>query len=244
MSKAIGTLFGKPSKSASSSESASGYAALPDFAQQDWETLLGNASNLANNNTDIFENAPTTSLQNQGYESIGQQYTPESDEQFQAGVNQYMNPYTQDVIDTTNKNLQQQADQELSTLGGDASQLGAFGGTRQGVAQGVIEQNLNNTIATTDAALNSTGFNTAAQNAINQYQNTFTNQQGQALNEVNTGTQQQQINTQNQQAPATAQSWLQQLLSGLNSSTGQSNSVATGSSPGIIATIGNAINPK
>ena len=50
----------------------------------------------------------------------------------------YMNPYTQSVIDKTMPIYQQQLGQQQSALGGTATQAGAFGGSRFGVAQGVL----------------------------------------------------------------------------------------------------------
>jgi len=236
MSKAFGAIFGTKAKGSSAGQSASGYAALPEFAQTAWENLINQAQDTSGN-LDTFKNAPTTALQTQGYGTLSDKYTPMTDEQFKTGVNQFMNPYTQDVINATNKTLQQQAGEEFSKLAGDATQAGAFGGDRQGVAQSLIARDLNNTIAGNTAALNSSGFNTAASNAINQYQNTFNNQQGQAVNEVNAGNQQQLLDTQNQQAPASALSWLQQILSGLNSSTGTNTAQTVGASPGILGTL-------
>jgi hypothetical protein len=49
----------------------------------------------------------------------------------------YMNPYTQNVINTTLPLMQQQAAQQQANLGANATQASAFGGSRQGVAQGV-----------------------------------------------------------------------------------------------------------
>lgn len=244
MGKGIfGTLFGSPSQSKSqqSSESASGYAALPQFAKDAWENLINNASTTSGD-TSLFTNAPTTALQTQGRNTLSTNYAPMTDDEFNTAINRYMNPYTQDVINSTNNTLQQQANDEFSKLGGDATQAGAFGGSRQGVAQSLIARDLNNTIAGNTAALNSAGFTNAVTNANNDWQNTFANQQGQALNQINAGTQEQQVDTQNQQAPATALSWLQQILAGLNSSTSssQGTSTSTGSSPGIIGTLTNA----
>lgn len=240
MSKVFGTIFGTPSKSTSSNESASGYAALPEFAKDSWEKLFGNAENVANNPTN-FQNAPTTALQTQGYNTISDKFTPQSVDDFRASIAKYMDPYRQDVIDSTNKTLQQQAGDEFSRLAGDATQAGAFGGSRQGVAQSLIARDLNNTIAGSTAALNSSGFNTAANNAINEYQNTFNNQQAQGINLINAGTQQQAVNTQNQQAPATALSFLQQIMAGLNSSTSSGESKAVGGTPGLIGNAAQAI---
>lgn len=247
MSKVFGTIFGTGSKerSGSSNSSASGYAALPEFAQNAWQDLVGNAQGLSGDSS-VFQNAPTTALQTQGQNTLSQAYTPQTNEQFQAGIQKFMDPYTQDVINSTNNTLQQNAGDEFSKLAGDATQQGAFGGSRQGVAQSLIARDLNNTIAGNTAALNSAGFNTAVNNNNNEYQNTFTNQQNQGINQINAGTQQQAINTQNQQAPATALSWLQQILSGLNSSTsqGQSSSASNGATPGLIGNLATALSDR
>lgn len=240
MSKAFSTIFGAASKSRSGAQnsSASGYAALPEFAQQAWENLIGKAGNTSEN-LGTFQNAPTTALQTQGQTTLGQQYTPQTSEEFNTGINTFMNPYTQDVVNSTNKTLQNQGAEEESRLAGDSTQSGAFGGTRQGVAQSLINRDLNNTIAASTANLNSQGYDNAVNNTINQYQNTFANQQGQALNQINAGTQEQALNTQNQQAPATAQSWLAQILQGLNSSTSQgtSSAASNGASGGLLGSI-------
>jgi hypothetical protein len=51
----------------------------------------------------------------------------------------YMNPYTQQVIDSSNRLLQQQLGQQQSQIGDQAAQANAFGGSRQGVQQGVAQ---------------------------------------------------------------------------------------------------------
>lgn len=56
-----------------------------------------------------------------------------------AGTNlaPYMNPYTQSVIDPSMQLLEQQRKQSLNQIGDQAVQSKAFGGSRQGVAEGV-----------------------------------------------------------------------------------------------------------
>ena len=57
-----------------------------------------------------------------------------------AGPNiaQFMNPYTSEVINRTGMDMARQAQMAQNTLGAEATQAGAFGGSRQGVAQGTM----------------------------------------------------------------------------------------------------------
>lgn len=55
------------------------------------------------------------------------------------GAQQMMSPYTQSVIDPANQLMQQQLAQNLGTIGANANQAGAFGGSRQGVMEGVAQ---------------------------------------------------------------------------------------------------------
>jgi hypothetical protein len=56
-----------------------------------------------------------------------------------AGAQQLMSPYTQSVIDPANQLMQQQLRQNLNTIGAGANQAGAFGGSRQGVQEGIAQ---------------------------------------------------------------------------------------------------------
>lgn len=68
-----------------------------------------------------------------------------------ADIQQYQNPYTQQVINSTMANIQQQQSGQQSQLAGNAASSGAFGGDRQAVAQALLanQQDLanNQTIA-------------------------------------------------------------------------------------------------
>ena len=50
-----------------------------------------------------------------------------------------MSPYTQSVIDPANQLMQQQLRQNLNTIGAGANSAGAFGGSRQGVQEGIAQ---------------------------------------------------------------------------------------------------------
>jgi hypothetical protein len=56
-----------------------------------------------------------------------------------AGAQQLMSPYTQSVVDPANQLMQQQLAQNLHTIGAGANQAGAFGGSRQGVQEGIAQ---------------------------------------------------------------------------------------------------------
>lgn len=56
-----------------------------------------------------------------------------------AGAQQLMSPYTQSVIDPANQLMQQQLAQNLHSIGAGANQAGAFGGSRQGVQEGIAQ---------------------------------------------------------------------------------------------------------
>lgn len=52
-------------------------------------------------------------------------------------LNAYMNPYTQNVVNSGMQAIDMQRRQALNQVGQNAGQVGAFGGSRQGVAEGV-----------------------------------------------------------------------------------------------------------
>jgi len=56
-----------------------------------------------------------------------------------AGAQQLMSPYTQSVVDPANQLMQQQLRSNLNTIGANANQAGAFGGSRQGVQEGIAQ---------------------------------------------------------------------------------------------------------
>lgn len=57
---------------------------------------------------------------------------------FQPSAQQYMSPYTSEVIDRTQQDIMRQQQMAQNQLGAQATQAGAFGGSRHGVAEGVM----------------------------------------------------------------------------------------------------------
>lgn len=141
-------------------------------------------------------------------------------------ASQYMNPYLQASLQPQLDALTYQSQQDQQKLLGNLTSQGAFGGSRQAVAQGVGEGNL----LAQQAGLIGSGYNTAYNNAQNQ----FNTEQGQDQNLANTlasiGGQQQALNQAGVTAdyneflnqrnyPEQQVQFLQSLLSGLPIST-------------------------
>ena len=74
---------------------------------------------------------------------------------------QFMNPFTEDVIQKQYEDIAQQGAQAQANLGAQAVGQGAFGGSRQGIAQGEIAANVLDKQARTGAQLRSAGFQQA-----------------------------------------------------------------------------------
>ena len=88
----------------------------------------------------------------------GASFTPTSYQEF-------MDPYTEDVIATTQADIARQGAMQQNQLGASAVGSGAFGGSRQGIAQGEIARNVMDQQARTGAQLRSQGFAQAQQAA-------------------------------------------------------------------------------
>lgn len=90
-----------------------------------------------------------------------------------AGTNlaPYMNPYTQQVIDTQAQDVLRNAQLGLNQLGTQASRAGAFGGSRHGVAMGEIGRGVAQMLGQQSAQLRQQGFTGAQQMAQADIQN-------------------------------------------------------------------------
>ena len=106
---------------------------------------------------------------------------------------QFMDPYTEDVIATTQADIARQGAMQQNQLAAGAVGAGAFGGSRQAVAQGEIARNVMDQQARTGAQLRSQGFQQAqnlAQQAAQQQlrQAQLTGQLGQTVAGLGTQT--------------------------------------------------------
>jgi hypothetical protein len=77
------------------------------------------------------------------------------------GISTYMNPYTQSVIDTSMADLERQRQMQMNQLGAQASAAGAFGGSRQGVAESLTNEAFARQGGQLASGLRQQGFNTA-----------------------------------------------------------------------------------
>ena len=96
------------------------------------------------------------------------------------GIGTYMNPYTQQVIDTSMNDLERQRQMQMNQLGAQASAAGAFGGSRQGVAESLTNEAFARQGGELAAGLRQQGFQTALgasqQDVANQMQAALANQ--------------------------------------------------------------------
>ena len=76
-------------------------------------------------------------------------------------IAQFMNPYTSEVIGRTGMDMARQAQMAQNTLGAEATRAGAFGGSRQGVAQGTMLGDYGRAFGDIAAQQRQQGFNTA-----------------------------------------------------------------------------------
>jgi hypothetical protein len=95
-------------------------------------------------------------------------------------IGQFMNPYTQDVINRTGADMMRQSAMQQNTLGAQATQAGAFGGSRHGVAEGTMLGDYGRAFGDIAAQQRQQGFNTALNAAQNQ-QNIQSNLAGQGF---------------------------------------------------------------
>ncbi len=93
-----------------------------------------------------------------------------TDQDFNAGVNRYMNPYQQQVVQNTIGELNRQGGIQASNIAGRV-QPGqrSFGTTAQGVEQSQLSRNLLDLIAQNTGKLNYQGYTDAANQSVNQF---------------------------------------------------------------------------
>ena len=80
---------------------------------------------------------------------------------------QMMNPYQQQVIDATLRDVGTAAQMGLNQIGAQAQSAGAYGGSRQGIAEAEALKGFNQQALDQTARLRQQGFNTSMANAFN-----------------------------------------------------------------------------
>tara|TARA_A100000171_G_scaffold27694_1_gene25780 strand:- start:2037 stop:2915 length:879 start_codon:yes stop_codon:yes gene_type:complete len=81
------------------------------------------------------------------------------------GSQAYMNPFVDQVIDQNLADIQRQGDIERQRIGGSAIKSGAFGGSRQAIAEQELQRNLSDTFARQSAGLRAQAFESAQDRA-------------------------------------------------------------------------------
>lgn len=82
------------------------------------------------------------------------------------GISNYLNPYTQDVINASAADIERQRQIAGMTDAAKASAAGAFGGSRHGVADALTNEAYGRNLNSTIAGLRNQGFETALQAAM------------------------------------------------------------------------------
>jgi len=127
-------------------------------------------------------------------------------------IQAFANPYQDQVINRTQQDIERQRQMATNTLGAQASQAGAFGGSRHGVAEGMTNEGFARQAADTFAQQRAQGFNTAL-GAAQQQQGIGLNAAQQYANIGNLGfSQANTINQQQQQQGLAMQALNQQLI--------------------------------
>ena len=81
-------------------------------------------------------------------------------------VGAFNNPYQQEVIDNTQADIERQRQMAINSLGAQAQGAGAYGGSRQGVAEGVTNAEYGRMAANALGGLRMQGYNNAMANAM------------------------------------------------------------------------------
>lgn len=177
----------KPAGNSGSTQQVTTQTNTPEWIQNAAQWLWGQANNVAENLPKLQVAGITTTgqqqiqqlanqsgaaqpafgtAQNATQGELGfqpQQVTPG----FLSGTNlqPYLNPYTQSVIDTTMPLIEQQRQAGLNQAADLAAKTGAFGGSRQGVAEGVTNAQSGLYAGQLGAQLNQANFAQAQQAA-------------------------------------------------------------------------------
>lgn len=120
-------------------------------------------------------------------------------------VNQFMNPFDQNVVDTTLRDVGQASQMAMNNLDAQAQKAGAFGGSRHGIAMAELGKNYQQQALDKVGALRQQGFNNAMNNAFRSAQGL----QGIGSQAFNMG---QAINQQQIQQGAMQQQMMQNLI--------------------------------
>lgn len=137
-----------------------------------------------------------------------------------------LNPYQQDVVDTTNATLRRNYNATAANMGAKAAAAGAFGGSRQAIQSAQLDRSFGEQVATNTAKLMADGYDKATATAM---ANAQMRQQVELANQGAKNTAGQfnaAANNSTSQFNAGAQNTASQFTAGAMNTAGQVNSAA------------------
>lgn len=202
----MGLSGSKTKTSSTSTGTATTTPQAPSWIQQPAANYFGQIGTLLNENPQGISN-PASALQNQAFASASNlggfnqaladamggtrglmNYTPQNvsaGQLSQTDLNPYMNPYTQNVIDAGVGDLERARQGIISNTQGRATQAGAYGGSRHGVADSETNTGYLRDVGSLVANLRNQNFN----QAVGQAQFDIGNRLGADQFNVNSGLQ-------------------------------------------------------
>ena len=166
--------MGLSNKKTTTKETATTERTNPSWVTDALSGFTGQVSGLLDNNPDDYV-APANPLQSQagaaaaglgGWQGLAKDAAAPTSQvgssSLLQGLDSYMSPYREDVVDATLADFDANAGQTRAAQAAAGARNSAFGGSRFGVAEAQTEEGLGRARATADATLRDSMFNTGA----------------------------------------------------------------------------------
>lgn len=212
MSKAFGNFFGGGKPRQVTQPTA--FGTLPGFAQGAQEQAFDIATGIPQQ---AFQEAPITSEQQASLDVLSQGLQPTSAGQFQQGLSTFGDPFQEQVIQNSIRDIQETGAGQFSDISQFADAAGGFGGTRQALLEAELQKNIQRNVGDVSAQLRSQGFQSAADRTLGDIART----QNLAPTLFGLGDIERQIQTSQQQAPIQQSQFLASLAAGVPTGGGQ-----------------------
>jgi hypothetical protein len=169
--------MGSSSSKTQSTQQQTTTPTTPGYVSSALQNQINSIGNLAGTNPSNYV-APASANQNAAYaagaglDNTSSNYGTATDlanKNSSVGADQisnFMNPYTQDVVNSSLASYDQQAAQQQAQNAAAGAVNGAFGGSRYGILQGQQQASTNLNRATLQSGLLSSGYNTAVTDAL------------------------------------------------------------------------------
>ena len=234
MGSLAGALFGG-GKQKTQTVSQSPFQTLPGFAQEGFREAIEAARGFLDD-PGIFAAAPALPEQERALEILAQAAEPLTAQRFNEQFDIFFNPFLEQTLDPALADLERVGRGAFGDIGAQASQAGAFGGTRQAVREAELGRGLAQEAGRLSAGIRSQAFESAADRALGQ----LGRQQGAAALTFDAGEALRQLDQQTQQAPASAAAFLANLAAGIPAGGGTTTQTTQGGGGGIGSTLSGA----